>query len=143
MYSAKSILSLMCGVITGIVLVISCGDNFRIQSDAANDTPMIDAVPTCDCPITEAPLAGRFVVVSQLQVVPANNSTGQGALCPLGSHVISGSCTTDVPNPVRNVTLQQSGAYDMPPSAWHCEFQNHEDTPVTIRVSVLCLKPPA
>lgn len=143
MHVAKSILALMSGASAGIVFVIACGDNFRIQADAALDSPATDAAPTCDCPIVEPPLAGRFVVVSQLQVVPANNNSGQGARCPPGARAIAGSCTTDTPSPVRNMTLWHSGAYDTPPTTWDCEFKNHEATPVTIRVSVLCLLPPA
>ena len=141
MQLTKSILLVACGVIFGIALVFSCGDNSRINADAAIDTPKTDAAPVCDCPASEPPLAGRFVVVSQTQVIAGNDTSGQSAVCPAGTQVISGSCTTDLLNPLRNVTLQQSGYYGIPPTNWHCWFRNNEATPVTIRVSIICLKP--
>jgi hypothetical protein len=60
----------------------------------------------------------------------------------VGSHAIAGSCTTDVSTPIRDVTLMHAGIIDVPPSLWLCWFRNNEPTPVTIRVTVLCLKPP-
>ena len=141
MHVAKTVLLLLSGATAGIAFVISCGDNLHLSADAAIDGPKTaDAAPVCDCPAAEPPLAGRFVVVSQLQVIAGNDTGGQAAACPMGSLAISGSCTTDLFNPIRNVTLQQSGIFDVLPTAWHCFFRNNEATPVTIRVSVLCLK---
>ena len=150
MHLAKSILLLLGGAVAGITFVISCGDNLRLGTDAAiadapkvTDAPKaLDAAPACDCPAAEPPLAGRFVVVSQTQVIPPNARSGQGALCPVGSMAISGSCTLDVVNPVWNVTLEQSGFYEMPPAAWNCFFRNNEPAAsVKVRASVICLKP--
>ena len=142
MHVAKSILLLLSGATAGITLMLSCGDNLHLSADAAIDAPKTaDAAPVCDCPAAEPPLAGRFVVFSQLQVIAGNDTGGQSVGCPVGMQLISGSCTTDFINPVRDVTLQQSGFFEMPPAAWNCMFRNNEATPVTIRVSVICLKP--
>ena len=122
--------------------MLSCGDNWHLGADAAVDTSdPIDAAPACACPAAEPPLADRFVVVNQFAIAASNDIGYQGARCPDGSLLISGSCTTDQLNPVRNVTLQQTGIFDAPPSAWNCSFRNNDPTPVTIRVSVYCLKP--
>jgi len=141
MHITKSVLLLACGVIIGIALVISCGDDLTGKVDAAVDVPKLDAAPVCDCPAAEPPLAGRFVVVSQTQIIAGNDTGGQGAVCPTGAQLISGSCTTDLINPVRNVTLQQSGFFDNGAGGWACLFRNNEATPVTIRASIICLKP--
>ena len=142
MHVAKSILLLLSGATAGIAFVISCGDNLHLGADAAIDAPKTaDAAPVCDCPAAEPPLTGRFEVVSGLRVIAGNDTGFQGVACPAGSQLISGSCTTDFINPIRDVTLQQSGFYDFPPTAWGCRFRNNEASPVTIRVSVICLKP--
>jgi hypothetical protein len=139
---AKTILLVLSGGIAGIAFGISCGDNWQVATDAAIDAPMVaDAAPVCDCPAAEPPLAGRFVLFSGLTVIPGNDYAGQGAGCPAGTKLISGSCTTDLSNPLRDVTMLLSGFVDDPPTAWLCRFRNNEDTPVTIRVSVVCLKP--
>jgi hypothetical protein len=144
MHVARSILLLMTGAASGIAFVLSCGDNLSVQAnaDAAIDAPKVpDAAPTCDCPAAEPPLAGRFVVVSQTLTIAANDFGGQAALCPVGSQLLSGSCTQDLLNPYRNLTLQQSGFFDIAPGgSWFCWFRNNEPFPVTIRVSVTCLK---
>ena len=142
MHVAKSILLLLSGATAGIAFVISCGDNWRLKADAAIDAPKsVDAAPVCDCPAAEPPLAGRLEVFSGTQVIAGNDTGLQGRACPAGTQLISGSCTTDFINPIRDVTLQQSGFFGMPPVGWECLFRNNEATPVTIRVSVICLKP--
>jgi hypothetical protein len=148
MHVASPILLLLGGAVGGIAFLISCGDNLHLSADAAGDAPTVidapeatDASLTCDCPAVERPLAGRFVVFSQFVTVPSNHFGFQSVACPAGTTLIWGSCTTDVVTPIRNVTLQESGFYDVPPTAWGCTFHNNEATPVTIRVSVICLKP--
>ena len=142
MHVAKSILLLLSGATAGITLMLSCGDNLHLSADAAIDAPKTaDAAPVCDCPAAEPPLTGRFEVVNALRVIAGNDTGLQGRACPAGTQLISGSCTTDFINPIRDVTLQQSGFFGMPPVGWECFFRNNEATPVTIRVSVICLKP--
>jgi hypothetical protein len=118
---------LIVGLLAGVVLVVSCGDDSPGRVDAA----------TCNC---EAPIAGRIVIVNQTQVIPGNARGGQGGGCPTGAILLSGSCTTETINPLRDVTLEQSGFYEQE-DGWNCEFKNNEATPVTIKVSVRCLMP--
>jgi hypothetical protein len=58
----------------------------------------------------------------------------------MDSQPFAGSCTTDLANPIRDVAMIESG-YFTGPLGWSCAFHNNEDTPVTIRVSLICLKP--
>jgi hypothetical protein len=118
------------GVLAGVVLVLSCSDDSPGQVDAG----------ACDCPAAEPPIAGRTVIVDQTQVIAANGSGGQGAVCPQGARLLSGSCTTADGIQVLNVTLQQSGFYTTE-QAWTCQFKNNEATPVTIKASAICLMP--
>jgi hypothetical protein len=142
MHIARSVLLLMTGAVSGIAFVLSCGDNLSVRADAAIDAPKApDAAPICDCPAAEPPLAGRFVVVNQTQVIAAMALGGQSALCPEGSRLISGSCTQDLVNPIPNLTLRQSGFYAIAPREWFCDFRNNEPFPVTIRASAICLQP--
>jgi hypothetical protein len=143
MHGARSLLLLM----SGGVLVLSCGDNLGVTTvaDASIDAPIdapdpVDAAPSCDCPPAEPPLAGRFVVVTNTRVIPANGSSGNSLACPTGTQLITGSCTTDSPTVSFNMTLRESGfVHDA--TYWDCEFRNHEPFPVTMRVNALCLKP--
>ena len=139
---ATSIAIFIAGIIAGIIFVVSCGDDSRAKADAAVDAPKLDAPATCDCPPAELPLAGRIVVVDSTTTIPGNGTGASEAVCPAGAQVISGSCTTATLNPFRDVTLQQSGFYVTTGlGSWTCFFRNNEATPVTIKVSVICLKP--
>ncbi|HSK01403.1 MAG TPA: hypothetical protein VK932_09185 [Kofleriaceae bacterium] len=124
---------LIVGMFMGGVSVLSCDSGSPGNVDAA----------TCDCPAAEPPLAERIMVVNQTQTIPANSRGGQGAACPQGALRLEGSCTTAELNPLRDVTLEQSGIYQ--PNdlrGWNCFFKNNEATPVTIKVSIVCLLPP-
>jgi hypothetical protein len=125
--------SLIVRIAAGTIFILSCGDDSPSQVDAA----------TCDCPAAEPPIAGRIMVVDQVQTIAANNRGGQSAKCPEGALRLSGSCTTATINPGRDVTLEQSGFYDASDHvAWNCLFKNNEAAPVTIKASVTCLLPP-
>jgi hypothetical protein len=137
---ASSIVLVLAGTAAGIALVMSCGDDAPTHADAAVDGHAADA-PKCDCPASEPPIAGRVVIVTQPQTIAANSRGGQGAACPVGSQLLSGSCTTETGGTVRDVILEQSGFYDANPRDWHCFFRNNEATPVTIKVSLICLTP--
>jgi hypothetical protein len=133
----------MIGVSSGIASVLSCGDNLGIKADpdAAIDAAKApDAALTCDCPPTEPPFAGRFRVVSNTRTIDANDTTVQSAPCPLDTLPLFGSCTTDLLNLSRNVTLRESGFFHFVPTEWFCSFRNHENVPVTIRATAVCFK---
>jgi hypothetical protein len=123
------------GAAFGVGFVLSCSDNSPRRTDAA----------TCDCPASEPPLAGRFVTVSGGITIPPNVVDGGGVVCPAGSQLITGSCTTTILNDpgVANLVLLESGSFDPPaiPTSWHCEFKNNGATPVDVKATVICLKP--
>jgi hypothetical protein len=145
MQLTKTILYLICGVTAGVTLVISCGDNYRLDVavDAAIDAPNPDAAPApvCDCPAVEPPLAGRFRVFTSSVVVPPHWMGGQAHICLPEGVVFGGSCHLAPGDSNRNVTLMNSGFYSGP-AYWFCTFFNHESTPVTIHSATLCLMPP-
>jgi hypothetical protein len=129
----SSLVSLVAGIFGGVLLMLSCGDDSPGKVDAA----------TCACPAAEPPIAGRIMVVDQIQTIAANSRGGQSARCSEGALRLSGSCTTATINPGRDVTLEQSGFYQASDlEAWNCEFKNNEAAPVTIKASVTCLLPP-
>jgi hypothetical protein len=128
---ASSVMSIVVGMIIGGGVMISCSDDSPSKADAA-----------CGCPAAEPPIAGRVVIVDQTQVIAANSTGLEGASCPEGAQLLSGSCKTDMENPIRDVTLQQSGTSPLA-RGWNCFFRNNEATPVTIRVSAICLVPPS
>jgi hypothetical protein len=116
----------------GVALMLSCSDGSSGAVDAA----------ICDCAGAEPPIAGRVVIVNQTQSIAANSVGSQDTGCPAGAQLLSGSCTTANVNPGRDVTLQQSGFYGEE-QGWRCVFRNNEATPVTIKVSLICLMPPS
>ena len=144
MHIVRSFFLLMTGAASSIAFVLSCGDNLSLKAsaDAAVDAPKApDAAPICDCPPAERPLAGRFLTISLTSTIAPNSLGGQGALCPGGSQLISGSCTQDRLNPYQHLTLEQSGFYEISPLEWVCSFRNNEPFEVQVRASVICLTP--
>lgn len=131
----RSLLLLGTGAVAGIAFVVSCSEHPKV----------VDAAPAvCDCPAAEPPLiVSRYQVAeSSVATVAANGTNGATAACPPGTLFLSGSCTTDKLNPIRDVTVQQSGLYSAAElGGWHCEFKNNEATPVDVRARVICLKP--
>lgn len=132
MHLSSKLVILIAGMLAGIVFVLSCGDDSPGHADAA----------TCDCPAAEPPIADRIMIANNTRVIAANSRGGEGAACPAGAVMLSGSCTTETINPLRDVTLEQSGFYTNE-NGWQCLFKNNENTPVTIKVSVRCLVPAA
>ena len=138
---ASSVLFLLGSVATGIVFVISCGDNWHLDADVVVDAPnTVDASSACGCLAMESPLAGRFVVVSNVRTIPANGRLSEDIRCPTGMPLISGSCVFDNATARFNMSLEQSGFEDVPPTTWGCAFHNYEPFPVPFRVSAICLK---
>ncbi len=126
----SSVVLLLAGMLAGIVLVLSCGDDSPGNADAA----------TCDCPTAEPPIAGRLVRVSSTEVINpgTNNSASEG--CPEGGLLISGMCTHETASSGPDLTLQQSGVDDNL-QHWNCWFKNNSASPVTIKVTAICLMP--
>jgi hypothetical protein len=139
---ARSMLLVLSGVVAGIGLVLSCGDNLtaKATADAAVTAP--DAAAVCDCPAAEPPLANRLVLHDVLRLIDGNQEGATDIFCPVGAQPISGSCTVDGPlsDPRRDVVVKESGFSDKP-LAWRCVYRNNESTSVLFRIAVLCLKP--
>lgn len=131
----KSIALVTSGLMAGVITVLSCADDSPGNADAA----------ACECPASEPPLtSARYQIVDVPATIAANDTGGQGAGCPVGTLFLAGSCTTATLNPLRDVTLQQSGFFDASDQgvqSWQCRFKNNEATPVTVKASVICLKP--
>jgi hypothetical protein len=142
-HAARIYLFWIIGLGSGISLALSCGDNLSVEdtADAAIDGAQApDASPSCDCPVTEPPLPGRFIMVTSTRVFPANDTMVDSVVCPAGARPVIGSCTTAQFNPAQNITLQQSGIAIFP-QEWWCFYHNHENVPITIRTTAICLKP--
>jgi hypothetical protein len=126
----SSVALVFAGMLAGIVLVLSCGDDSPSKADAA----------TCDCPAAEPPIAGRLVRVSNTQIVNPNSNAFASTACPRDGLLISGSCTNDTSSGP-DVTLQQSGVYTDNEQGWDCFFKNNSASPVTVKATAICLMP--
>ena len=126
----SSLVLLLAGMLAGIVLVLSCGDNSPSKADAA----------PCDCPAAEPPLGGRLVRVSTTDTVAPNTNDFQSVGCPEGGLLISGSCTDAEPQR-SELTLQQSGFHSDDTQGWVCYFKNNGLIPITIKATAICLVP--
>lgn len=126
----SSVSLLLAGMLTGIVLVLSCGDDSPGKADAA----------TCDCPAAELPIAGRLMRFSNTRTLDPGNTNGNSASCPQGGLLISGSCTNNASS-LPDLTLQQSGFVSDDSQGWSCYFKNNSAVPVTIKVTAICLMP--
>lgn len=127
----KSIVQLSIGAAFGVGMVLSCGDDSPQRSDAA----------ACDCPPSEAPIAGRLMVLeSTPSTIAAGEQGGAGVMCPLGTQFLSGTCTAINPTVLEDITVQQFG-FDKTSFSWVCLFKNNKLTAVQVKASVLCLQP--
>jgi hypothetical protein len=127
----KSIAPLLIGTIFGAGLVLSCSEDSPRQSDAS----------TCDCPASEAPIAGRTVVIDgEPHTIAAGDLLAVGAACTPGMQFLSGSCTAADPTTLEDIALIQSG-FSKTTLGWACAFKNNKLTAVQVKASVLCLKP--
>ena len=123
---------LLAGMLAGVVLVLSCGDDSPSKADAA----------ACDCPTAEPLIAGRIKRFSNTQTIAADSTGYRSAGCPQGGLLLSGSCTNNESSGP-DLTLQQSGSYDDNQQGWECSFKNNSAVPVTIKATAICLLPGA
>jgi hypothetical protein len=132
------------GAALAVGAMLSCDKEVLMASDAAPDTPVSDAKVTCDCPPAEPPLAGRYIVVSNVTTVQPGAVGGQSVVCPSGTLLISGGCTNTISS-TQKMALLTSGPVSAPgavPMSWSCDLQNNDVVAVTYRVSAICLRPP-
>jgi hypothetical protein len=127
----KSMVQLSLGAAFGVGMVLSCSDGSPDRTDAA----------TCDCPASEAPLAGRVVTnEGGAQPIAAGARGGTSVQCPPGMQFLSGSCAAEDRTLLEDIALIQFG-FDKSFSSWFCDFKNNKTTTVMVRASVQCLKP--
>ena len=125
------------GAAFGVGFVLSCSDTSPRRIDAT----------TCDCAASEPPLAGRFVTTSYPTTIAAGSVGVTSISCPTESQAIAitGSCIGANPNQISpNLVLIQSGFSEDPPAlptGWGCAFKNNGATSITVKTTVLCLKP--
>ena len=128
----SSIVSVLIGMLAGIVLMLSCSDDSPGKADAA----------TCDCPASEPPIPGRIMRFSNTRVIAPGDNGAQSAGCPQGGLILSGMCTNDPDTAGTDLTLQQSGTSDAS-QGWNCWFKNNSGAPLTVKVTAICLMPGA
>jgi hypothetical protein len=92
---AKSLLLLLAGLACGITLVVACGDDGVMDSDAASP---------CNC---EAPLEGRIVRVTEQVAVNGTGTSGTSATCAPGGVLLGGGC--QLMNSTAGIHLKTSG----------------------------------
>lgn len=129
MRKTPHLVTLLSGAVAGICFVLACGDDSSTHADAGS------------CPPAEPPIAGRIVTKSLTSDIAANARGLANTACPTGAKLLTGSCTTATLNPLRDVTLEQSGFFEDSYEGWGCFFKNNENAPVTIKVSIRCLMP--
>ncbi|MEZ4360426.1 MAG: hypothetical protein R3B48_09610 [Kofleriaceae bacterium] len=129
---------LLTGVVVGIFLVLSCGDDSPGSADAA----------VCDCPLAEPPLPARIVEVQATETLPPRTLNGgrdgQSAVCPGDSMVLTGGCTASE-GQVPDIVIEQNSP--VPKSSvttgngWLCSWRNNSNEEVVVRVIARCLMP--
>ena len=128
---AKSTLQFSISTAFGIAMLPSCLDDSPRGVDAA----------TCNCPASEAPIAGRTIVSESAPLtIPAGGRLSVGLACDRGMQFLSGSCTAADPTTLEDIALTQFG-FDPKSSGWGCSFKNNKLAAVQVKASVLCLKP--
>lgn len=129
----KSFLLLFIGIISGIVMTLSCDDG---------SPERVDAAPVCDCPVGEPPITlQRIVEVRNTGTLPPlaqGGRGGQGAACPgFDDIAISGSCQID-DGSSKDIVLEEFIANG---GGWNCLWKNNTNAPVVVRATVRCLVP--
>jgi hypothetical protein len=134
MNSMKYACAMVAGLISGIVLVLSCGDD---------RTALVDAATSCDCPASEPPVATRIVEVnntrslSPANMAPTNGRAGEGVECPMGSVLLTGGCSAVV-GQAPDIVIEQSFPNER---GWQCRWRNNSNDTVPVRVVARCLVP--
>lgn len=143
---SKPILLSLIGLALGGAAAVMVGNTGLRKAMAEapvgpTSTQHASATP-CDCPPAEPPLAGRFVEVRELHFIPPKGTGVQDVLCPAGSYLISGSCSTNYDTAIYDVRLRESRHIGSPPNGWHCSWFNNEVmTGLEFRVAAICLMP--
>lgn len=132
----KYIAYIVVGFAAGIAVTMSCSDDSPPHADAA----------TCDCPLSEPPISGRVTEVIVSVTLPpsteGNGRSGQVAVCPMGSILVTGGCSAGE-GQVPDIVIEQSSPVTRTPTskgdAWSCSWRNNTGLPVAARVIARCL----
>ena len=138
MRSTKRVMYLLIGVVVGIFLVLSCGDDSPGSADAA----------VCDCPTAEPPLVARIVEVQATETLPPRTLNGgregQGVNCPENAVLLTGGCTASE-GQVPDIVIEQNSPTPQSPvtagNGWSCRWRNNSNEEVVVRVIARCLMP--
>jgi hypothetical protein len=119
-----------CGLLAGVVLVVSCSDDSPADADAA----------VCDCPAAEPPLNGRIVFVRASNPIQPGTGGFQGASCPVGATILGGAC--EVMNPDRAIQVSSSRVDRTASHAYVCEWSARDAAVAnTGTAEAICLVP--
>jgi hypothetical protein len=127
----KTLVTAIGGAICATILILACSDD---------SPPSVDAA-VCDCPASEAPIAGRLMLVrgTETPVAPDGASGGGNAICPTGAIVLSGGCFVDEAV-VRNITLREFGKIDGQ-EGHYCVWLNSHTEAQMVHAEATCLVP--
>jgi|SRR5882724_5769971 len=127
----SSVCMIGIGMVTGVILVLSCGSDSPRRVDAAD-------APICNCPASEPPLKSRITEVTDALTVPANGVMQiQSSVCPFGAIVLNGGCTANGGQPA-NIILEQSAPEG---NGWFCSWRNPSNADIRANVVLHCLVP--
>src|SRR5262245_46337346 len=123
MKHSRSLINILCGIALGVAAVLSCSDGSPKHADAT----------TCDCPASEAPIAGRLVAIdSPPTTIDPGKLGATGIACSPGMQFLSGGCTNISPTTVEDITVVQFG-FDKTTFGWICNFKNNKGIPVQVK----------
>jgi hypothetical protein len=124
---ARSALLILVGLASGIVLIVACGDDTVMSSDAA--TP-------CNC---EPPLEGRIIRVTDQISVNSTGIKGNSANCPPGGVLLGGGC--QLMNSTAGIHLKTSGP-SIGGEGFGCDAENTIGPATeTLVATAICLMP--
>jgi hypothetical protein len=119
-----------CGLLAGVVLVVSCSDDSPGDADAA----------ACDCPAAEPPLNGRIVAVRASNPIQPGTGGGQVASCPQGATILGGACEVMISD--RSIQVASSRIDRTASHGYVCEWSARDATVAnTGTAEAICLVP--
>ncbi len=121
----------LAGLVAGAALVVACSDDSPSDADAA----------ACDCPASEAPIAGRVMSVTAPTSIGANSSGGLAAQCPTGAILLGGGCRLDLGLDDPDVHVSVAAPSTALPEAFACQWVSTSSQTRTAVAVARCLVP--
>jgi hypothetical protein len=126
----KHLATFLAGALSSLALILSCDDGAPSEADAS-----------CECPVAEAPLAGRAKEIElafTLRPVTENNGqAGTSIDCPTGGILLSGGCAPSLGTVPDIVLVASRPSLD----GWRCDWKNNSNEAVPVRAIARCLMP--